>query len=160
MGEEIETKCHFLTHQMEELSVKCNKLKQNEYNFKLNEQALIEKYSQNYNEFNSEYECLQNKVQIMENSNNCLTDKCEEYEHVIAQYKEESNTINIKYKMLQCEEKKNRQTNESEMVCKLKQEIDAMQQQLFEGSNIRRELREFISKYQADGQKKLNKNFQ
>merc|ERR1712130_1000414 len=124
-----------------------------------------------------------------------------DYEQRIAQRKEESHTVSIKYNTLKIEyekicnklksnqkkyknmvheQKKNKakmkelmlnlenqsqsvakkSENESETICKLKQEMDVLQQQLFEASNIRRELREFIAKYQRDGQMKLNKNFQ
>merc|ERR1712154_315609 len=49
--------------------------------------------------------------------------------------------------------------NASSEIQKLKQEIERLHEQLFEGSNIRRELREFVAKYQREGQLKLNKNY-
>merc|ERR1712125_291797 len=173
-NEKFEENYAILSKECEELKTKCAILKQNEYNFKLNEQALIEKYNQNYREFNVEYESLQNKVQIMEKSNECLNEKIEKFEQIIHQQKEESNTVNIKYNTLKFEYEKltNKYTKnqkklkqnldksavESDKILELKREIETMQQQLFEGSNIRRELREFVTKYQRDGQEKLNKN--
>merc|ERR1712039_776644 len=198
-----EDKLICLQNEMESLQNECSTYKQNNYNLKLNEQALVEKYTQNFNEFNAEYVILQNKMQISENANQCLTAKLEEFEQTMSQRKEEPHTVSIKYNTLKIEyekicnklksnqkkyknivhEQKKSKTKmkelmqklekqseihqaameselESETICKLKQEIDVLQQQLFEGSNIRRELREFIAKYQRDGQMKLNKNFQ
>merc|ERR1712039_578934 len=101
-----EDKLICLQNEMESLQNECSVYKQNNYNLKLNEQALVEKYTQNFNEFNAEYVILQNKMQISENANQCLTAKLEEYEQTMSQRKEESHTVSIKYNTLKIEYEK------------------------------------------------------
>ena len=103
-----------------------------------------------YNQIKFEYEKLENE------HNNLQNEVDETQKMKIRKYENK-----IKQLMKQINHNMNNNVNEnsSQKIEKLKKEINKLQDQLYEGSNIRRELREYLSKYQREGQMKLNKNY-
>eukprot|EP01084_Bolivina_argentea_P071688 130263_1 len=202
---DIETENGLLKNKMDIMVKEYNKLKQNEYNYKLLEKELKDKYKANYDKFGKLNVSLQRKIEQLESGNKGLQKEVEQYHNGMIKQREYSKDVNSKYNQLKYEYDKlkreynqikdvrnrsntsevkfqeyenkikelmkqiqmykynnnnnNNSNNESLEIQNLKNEINNLQDQLYEGSNIRRELRTFITKYQREGQMKLNKNY-
>jgi len=100
---EIENDNNLLRNEMDRATKQFNALKQKEYNFKLQEQALKEQYQANYKKFNTEYQSLRKKISALESGETTLKNEVEQYHSAMMKHKEQSRGLHLKYKQLEKE---------------------------------------------------------
>lgn len=134
------------------------KIMENRNNCSQNEIAkyheLMIKYKEENNLIINKYKELQNELNKNQNTNKILQNEIDSI--LKPQINKYENKIRELYEYHNNHNNHNKNNNNDDII-KYKKEINRLKEQLYEGSNIRNELRSFISSYQREGQTKINK---